>query len=305
MWPSSDPTLAEGVIEASVGAVLFPLAFHTLRDAISEHYVALARGIMELRPHPKLLVRLCSRIAIRFLPKSKQKPSVAADVACKTVSSIFAVMTTIVGFFVFSTCGSEVMIERRPLVRHYMCFGLSYFFYDVYAMFVVHRDRNDVKGGETVYASFWNESRLLIIHHLILPIFVFPLLTAYEAALGDCLIGLAFMMEASTPFVSARAVLELLGMKRSVPYMVNGIAMLVVFFFCRVLLMPYTYYLYGQQIGASTLDTMLFHVPRVCTSFMLFIFIMQLYWFGLMVRGAAKMLKGKSGKTNRKADKSS
>ena len=57
--------------------------------------------------------------------------------------------------------------------------------------------------------------------------------------------------------------------------------------------------------GASTLDTMLFHVPRVCTSFMLFIFIMQLYWFGLMVRGAAKMLKGKSGKTNRKAEKSS
>jgi len=57
--------------------------------------------------------------------------------------------------------------------------------------------------------------------------------------------------------------------------------------------------------GASTLDTMLLHVPRVCTSFMLFIFVMQLYWFGLMVRGAAKMLKGKSGKTNRKADKSS
>ena len=39
----------------------------------------------------------------------------------------------------------------------------------------------------------------------------FPLLTTYQAALGDCLIGLAFMMEASTPFVSARAVLELLG----------------------------------------------------------------------------------------------
>ena len=41
--------------------------------------------------------------------------------------------------------------------------------------------------------------------------FRYPLLTVYEAALGDCLIGLAFMMEASTPFVSARAILELLG----------------------------------------------------------------------------------------------
>ena len=119
-------------------------------------------------------------------------------------------------------------------------------------------------------------------------------------------------------------------MKRSTPYVVNGIAMLVVFLLCRVLLMPYTYYLYGQQIGeiwlyvvlkmficsscfllniftgkrdtipgASTLDTVLYHVPKVCTSFMLFFFVMQLYWFGLMVRGAAKML------TSQKAEKSS
>ena len=101
------------------------------------------------------------RLPLQFLPRSKQKPSVAADVACKTVSSLFAVMTTMVGFFgetsfmitltnsililtssVFSTCGSEVMSERRPLVRHYLCFGLSYFIYDVYAMFVVHRQNN-------------------------------------------------------------------------------------------------------------------------------------------------------------------
>ena len=42
-------------------------------------------------------------------------------------------------------------------------------------------------------------------------------------------------------------------MKRSTPYVVNGIAMLVVFLLCRVLLMPYTYYLYGQQIGEKVL----------------------------------------------------
>ena len=32
MWPTSAyPTFFEGVIEVSVGAVLFPLAFHTLK----------------------------------------------------------------------------------------------------------------------------------------------------------------------------------------------------------------------------------------------------------------------------------
>ena len=80
------------------------------------------------------------------------------------------------------------MSERRPLVRHYLCFGLSYFIYDVYAMFVVHRQTTMThfishistrivcyreKGnivGNTVYESFWNESWLLIIHHLLLPL---------------------------------------------------------------------------------------------------------------------------------------
>ena len=38
-------------------------------------------------------------------------------------------------------------------------------------------------------------------------------------------------------------------MKHSLAYKVNSVAMLVVFLFCRVLLMPYTYYLHGQQIG--------------------------------------------------------
>ena len=52
---------------------------------------------------------------------------------------------------------------------------------------------------------------------------------------------------------------------------------------------------------------MLYHVPKVCTSFMLLFFVMQLYWFGLMVRGAAKMLTREGGnrKRNQKAEKSS
>ena len=48
-------------------------------------------------------------------------------------------------------------------------------------------------------------------------------------------------------------------------------------------------------------------MPKVCTSFMLFFFVMQLYWFGLMVRGAAKMLTRESGNREgkQKVEKSS
>ena len=60
-------------------------------------------------------------------------------------------------------------------------------------------------------------------------------------------------------------------MKRSTPYVVNGIAMLVVFLLCRVLLMPYTYYLYGQQIGEKVVC--IFLKMFICSScFLLNIF---------------------------------
>jgi hypothetical protein len=45
--------------------------------------------------------------------------------------------------------------------------------------------------------------------------------------------GLGFLMEASTPFVSLRAVLSRLDMKSSFAYVCNGIAMVAVFFCCR------------------------------------------------------------------------
>ncbi len=60
-------------------------------------------------------------------------------------------------------------------------------------------------------------------------------------------------MEASTPFVSLRAVLANLGLKSSRRYAVNGVVMIGVFFTCRILLVPYVYYLYGRQIGTECL----------------------------------------------------
>ena len=33
-----------------------------------------------------------------------------------------------------------------------------------------YREKGNVKVGSTVYESFWNESWLLIIHHLLLPL---------------------------------------------------------------------------------------------------------------------------------------
>ena len=60
------------------------------------------------------------------------------------------------------SCGVDIMFATRNLIRHFMCFGLSYFLYDVYAMCYAHNDRCTSK-------SFLSEKWLLVAHHIILP----------------------------------------------------------------------------------------------------------------------------------------
>uniref|UniRef100_A0A0K2T711 Protein FAM57Alike [Xiphosphorus maculatus] n=3 Tax=Lepeophtheirus salmonis TaxID=72036 RepID=A0A0K2T711_LEPSM len=114
---------------------------------------------------------------------------------------------------------------------------------------------------------------------------------SYRQSLGDCLIALGFCMEASTPFVSLRAILYHLGLKSSILYLVNGLLMNIVFFICRILVFPYMYQLYANQCGL-TLSQLIFtgKVPLFCNSSMLLLFLPQLYWFSLMLRGSYKVI---------------
>ena len=64
------------------------------------------------------------------------------------------------------------------------------------------------------------------------------------------MIAAALIMEASTPFVSLRSVLSQLdGMRHSRLYIANGIAMVVAFFSCRILIYPIFYTVYGKIRG--------------------------------------------------------
>nr|CAD7425735.1 unnamed protein product [Timema monikensis] len=72
-----------------------------------------------------------------------------------------------------------------------------------------------------------------------------------RGSLGDCVFGFVYLMELSTPFVSFRGILSKLKMKSSHLYVVNGLAMLVTFFFCRVVMFPYVCYLYSRLVGLT------------------------------------------------------
>lgn len=109
-----------------------------------------------------------------------------------------------------------------------------------------------------------------------------------RGSFGDCVYGFVYLMEFSTPFVSVRSILSTLQLKDSRAYIVNGVVMLATFFVCRVLMWPSLYYWYGQMVGLSIWQAVS-SLPRTCQIGTAILFLPQLYWFYLMVRGALKV----------------
>ena len=137
------------------------------------------------------------------------------DISNKITSSTFAVLACSVGLFVNRQCSGDIMKERFYILDNYLIFGVSYFFYDCVSMYMVYSTLN--KDGVTfsqkeVY-QFLSSRPLIVFHHVLVPLVGFPALMYFRNGVGDCLLGTSFMIEASTPFVSARVILVHLKMK--------------------------------------------------------------------------------------------
>ncbi len=69
----------------------------------------------------------------------------------------------------------DLLLSPRPLVRHFICLGLPYFPYDVWAMFVAfkrggRRQRtSEEEDGWRQLLGFLREKPLLLMHHILLP----------------------------------------------------------------------------------------------------------------------------------------
>ncbi|RXN22511.1 FAM57B-like protein [Labeo rohita] len=81
---------------------------------------------------------------------------------------------------------------------------------------------------------------------------------------------------------------------------VNGAAMLITFFLCRVLLFPYLYYMYGRY-ASIPFYRVPFAVPWQCNVGAALLMAPQLYWFSLICRGALRLFTGSSSRSRRPA----
>ena len=161
--------------------------------------------------------------------------------------------------------------------------------YKVYVGQVVKDDEETSTIG-LIY-RFTVNNPLLLTHHLVLALVLTPMMFhTLDHEPGDLMIASALIFEASTPFVSLRAILSHLRLKKSLAYILNGFCMVVVFFCCRILVYPWFYHNYGQLRGLSFLESVL-ETPNLCKFFMSATLAPQIYWFKLMAKGAAKVLE--------------
>lgn len=167
--------------------------------------------------------------------------------------------------------------------------------YDIWSMYDVYKvqyasSSNDLvssnKGFERL-KIFVKDQPLIILHHLFIGLLGFLVIVHLRGGLGDCVFGFVYLMEFSTPFVSFRGILSLLKLKKTRLYLINGLVMLVTFFFCRVVMFPYVCYIYSQVVGLSFFNAVN-DLPKSCKIFIVVMMLPQFYWFYLMLKGAWK-----------------
>lgn len=253
----------------------------------------------------------------RFMNKYRLSCGDVLDITNKFVSAIQAALSCVTGAIVcLWSCTRDFMRSKHYMSEAYAWFGAAYFFYDIWSMYVVHVQMNTksndkrrlskngsapLSSGDSVavdkskisFFAYCRHEPVILMHHLFIGGFGFLVIVYLRGDLGDCTFGFVYLMELSTPFVSLRGILSRLKLKASRAYLVNGLIMLVTFFVCRVISLPYVCLLYSRVLGIPYLEAIK-SLPTGCKISICILLLPQLYWFYLMSSGALKMLLGGS-----------
>lgn len=203
-------------------------------------------------------------------------------------------------------------------------FGAAYFYYDIFSMYKVHNaklfdklklkmlqfsdpgsfysmipslENGELKFFKSVnidnqkFPSFWDYvkiSKLMVFHHMFIGSYGLIVISSWRGGLGDCVFSFLFMMEFSTPFVSFRAILSILNLKKSKLFFINGLIMLITFTIFRIMMLPALLYYYSRIVELSFIQAVI-KLPFGCQLSIVALFLPQFYWFNLMIRVALRV----------------
>ncbi|XP_066287914.1 TLC domain-containing protein 4-B-like [Branchiostoma lanceolatum] len=172
--------------------------------------------------------------------------------------------------FVYGATPLEDLWFQTPFYVNAACFSLAHMAADSLLM--------------TIYVPLrdWK----MILHHAIV---VWGCNNAIAGPTVQYVGNTLFLTELSTPFVNMRLILHTLGHRRSLLYKVNGVAMLVVFFLCRIATIPNFFEVIPHmttgeiyKIRSGALINIFVLSPVLCA--------MNVFWFIKMCKGAYRVL---------------
>ena len=157
-----------------------------------------------------------SQVGQKFSENFKLTTFSVLDICNKLTSSCFAIIACSVGVTVLRQCQGDIMHDRYFIIDNFIIYAAAYFFYDLVSMYTVHNasDKDNITVSTGEICKFLTERPLMVFHHILVPTICWILLV-YRNDLGDCLIAAFLLLEASTPFVSLRAILVHLNLKVS------------------------------------------------------------------------------------------
>jgi len=233
--------------------------------------------------------------SMEFLLRWQIKKHVGLDTANKTISALFGGGSALTGAYVLATYGGNYYSDAA--ITYFMPLAIGYFLYDFFAMIEVYIARlNETEGSsqsDKTIRGFVKNQPLISIHHLALSLFFIPLMVnRRDHYPGDPMLACALLMEASTPFVSLRAILYNLHLRQSLIYVLNGIVMVFVFFWCRIGIYPWFFHVHSLATQVTFMEAVMKTPPR-CATWMILALFLQLHWFKIMLFGALKVVREK------------
>lgn len=256
-------------------------------------WAALFSGILYLFTNHGFCSRFLCRLAS---PKARGAAvgctystfSAADKKHCDTLlpSMLHAVVSVTLASMHCADCLVKMYLEKNSedvhLSRYTSCFseaalGFSFAYFVVDAAVVYHRR---ISGA------------VVVIHHLMTAAgMAAGILTGF----GHLLICLLILNEVTTPFVDMRWLLDKTGNKGSSLYFVNGVLLTLTWFFARIMVFVpcFVFASWAWKDTEAALSvgvrSLLFTVPS-------FLFVLNLHWFGRILKGLRKHIYTNSSK---------
>ncbi|XP_042576537.1 ceramide synthase-like isoform X1 [Cyprinus carpio] len=239
---------------------------------------------------------LLSKRFLKHAPGLKWSEKDAVIVSSRLVSSVQAIMASSAGYIIACSC-EDIIEDQHWLTSSYILFAVPYFVYDIYAMFLCHwyklqvkdhEEESEAKPMRSAISGYLRREILMVLHHVVMVTVCFPVSVFWRQGKGDYFQGVMFLAELSTPSVCLGKILIQYKQQHTLLHKVNGALMLVTFFICRVLLFPYLYYAYGRYASIPFYIVPL-SVPWQCNAGAALLMAPQVYWFSLICRGAFRL----------------